>query len=277
MYIEMSDKVNLYVKQSGEGVPCIFIHGGPGEGSLDFEVLGGNSLESFMKIIYFDQRGSARSGGTSDSDYSIERIIDDIEEIRKKLGIPKWIVMAHSFGGIIASKYVYIYHNFVDKLILLNTTLNLEDSFKSQINYGAELLSKEELQSTTYNSDLEKWKYIVNILIEKDIFYKLQYKDYNNFLRLNNVNNQIENFNATMANQAFNNKEYFTNYFHLTKEITVPVLVIAGNEDYAVGPNHYKNFMFPNKQIEIMQGKHVLYLENNEEFKLVIKEFIEDL
>ena len=52
MYIEMSDKVNLYVKQSGEGVPCIFIHGGPGEGSLDFEVLGGNSLESFMNIIY---------------------------------------------------------------------------------------------------------------------------------------------------------------------------------------------------------------------------------
>jgi proline iminopeptidase len=277
MYIEMSDKVNLYVKQSGEGVPCIFIHGGPGEGSLDFEVLGGNSLESFMQIIYFDQRGSARSGGTSDSDYSIERIIDDIEEIRKSLGISKWVVMAHSFGGIIASSYAYKYHNFVDKLILLNTTLNMEDSFNSQIHYGAELLSKEELQSTVYNSNLEKWKYIVNILIEKDIFYKLQYKDYNNFLRLNNVNNQIENFNATMANQAFSNKEYFTNYCDLTKEITVPVLVITGDEDYAIGPNHYKNFMFPNKKIEIMQGKHMLYLENNGEFKSVIKKFIEDL
>jgi proline iminopeptidase len=277
MYIEMSDKVNLYVKHSGYGVPCIFIHGGPGEGSLDFEVLGGNSLESFMQIIYFDQRGSARSGGTSDSDYSIERIIDDIEEIRKNLGISKWIVMAHSFGGIIASSYACKYHNFVDKLILLNTTLNMEDSLNSQIHYGAELLFKEEFQSTVYNSNLEKWKYIVNILIEKDIFYKLQYKDYNNFLRLNNVNNQIENFNATMANQAFSNKEYFTNYFDLTKEITVPVLVITGDEDYAVGPNHYKNFMFPNKKIEIMKGKHMLYLENNEEFKSVIKKFIEDL
>jgi proline iminopeptidase len=277
MYLEMSDKVNLYVKQSGEGIPCIFIHGGPGEGSLDFEVLGGNSLESFMNIIYFDQRGSARSGGSIEGDYSIERIIDDIEEIRKKLGISKWIVMAHSFGGIIAINYVYKYSKFVDKIILLNSTLNFEYSLESQIYYGSKLLGEENLQLDTYNSTIEKWQYIVNILIEKDIFYKLQYRDYNNFLRVNDVSDQIENFNETMANQAFSNQDYFINYFELTKEITVPVLVITGNEDYAVGPNHYKNFKFPNKNIRIMQGKHMLYLENNEQFKSVIKDFIEDL
>lgn len=275
MFMEMSDKVSIYVKQSGEGVPCVFIHGGPGEGSLDFEALGGNSLESFMRITYFDQRGSARSGGTADDDYSIGRIVDDIEEMRSKLRITKWVVMAHSFGGIIATNYVCKYQKYVDKLIMMNTTLYMEDSFKSQIHYGSELLSKEELQAAINNSNLEEWRHIVNKLIEKDMFYKLQYKDYNNFLRVNNVSNQIENFNISMASQAFDNKEYFTNYFGFTKEITVPVLVITGSEDYAVGPNHYKNFMFPNKKVKIMQGKHMLYLENNEEFKVVIKEFIE--
>lgn len=275
MYIEMSDKVNLYLNQSGENTSCIFIHGGPGEGSLDFEVLGGNSLESFMKMIYFDQRGSARSGGNNTDNYSMERIIEDIEEVRKNLGISRWIVMAHSFGGIVATNYVYKYHNFVDKLILLNATLNMKDSFESQIYYGTKLLSEGELQSTTYNSTLEEWHYVVNKLIQKNIYYKLQYKDYNNFLQLNNVSNQIENFNATMANQAFSNKEYFENYMNLTKEIAVPVLIITGDEDYAVGPNHYKNFMFPNKKVKILKGKHMLYLENNEEFKSVVREFIE--
>ena len=67
MYLEMSDKVNLYVQQSGNGIPCIFIHGGPGGCSYDFEILGGNSLEGFMKLIYFDQRGSGRSEGDKDS------------------------------------------------------------------------------------------------------------------------------------------------------------------------------------------------------------------
>lgn len=275
MYIEMSDKVNLYVKQSGEGIPCIFIHGGPGEGSLDFEELGGNSLESFMQMIYFDQRGCARSGGTISDDYSIERMINDIEEIRKKLGVPKWIVMAHSFGGIIATNYACKYQRFVDKLILINSTLYMEESLKNQADYGAKLLFREKPQSIVGNTVLEKWHYIVNKLIERDLFYKLQYKHYENFLRVNDVSNQIENFNTVMANQAFINKEYFINYFDITKKITVPVLIITGNEDYAIGPYHYKNFMFPNKKVKVIKGKHMLYLENNEKFKSVIRDFIE--
>jgi len=273
VYIKMNDEVNLYVKQSGKGLPCIFIHGGPGEGSLDFEILGGNVLEQYMQITYFDQRGSARSEGASTDDYSIERLTADIEEIREKLGIPKWIVMAHSFGGIIAANYVHKYQNYVHKLILLNATLSMEDSFISQIVYGTILLN-EKNSPEKCNYDLEKWQSIVSKLLEKDIFYKLQYEDYNNFVKLNEVSNGIENFNANMSKQAFNNKEYFKSYFELTKEITVPVLVITGNEDYAIGPNHYKNFMFPNEEIKVIHGKHMLYLENNEEFKAAVREFI---
>lgn len=271
----MSDKVNLYIERSGEGAHCLFVHGGPGEGSLDFQTLGGNSIENFMQMIYFDQRGCARSGGTASDDYSIERMIDDIEEIRKKLGVSKWIVMAHSFGGIIATNYAYKYQKFVEKLILLNSTLYMEESLNNQVEYGAKLLLGEKFQSIVGNSVLEKWQYIVNKLIEKDIFYKLQYKNYKNFLKVSDVSNQIENFNTAMANQAFSNKEYFTNYFDITKQVIVPVLIITGNEDYAIGPDHYKNFMFPNKKIKIIQGKHMAYLENNEEFKSVIREFIE--
>lgn len=277
MYLEMSDKVNLYVQQSGNGIPCIFIHGGPGGCSYDFEILGGNSMEDFMKLVYFDQRGSGRSEGDNNSNYSIDRLVEDIEEIRKKLGISKWIVMAHSFGGIIAVNYVSKYQKFVDKLILLNCTLNLEDSLKNQIYYGSEILSQEKLQLDAFNSVLEKWKYVFDMLIKKDIFYKLQYKDYSNFLKVNDTISEIKNINTSMANQAFNNIGYFINYFDLTKEIIIPVLVITGDEDFAIGPDHCNNFIFPNKKVQIIQGKHILYFENNEEFNLIIKEFIEDL
>jgi len=277
MYLEMSDKVNLYVKQSGNGIPCVFIHGGPGGCSYDFEILGGNSLESFMKMLYFDQRGSGRSGGDANSDYSIDRIVEDIEEIRKGLGIGKWVVMAHSFGGIIAVNYVYKYQKFVDKLILLNATLNIEDSLINQIYYGYKLLHKEELQSSVFSSVLEKWQYVFNLLNEKNIFYKLQYRDYSNFAKVNDIISEIKNINTAMANQAFKNKEYFVSYFHITKEIDVPVLVIAGSEDFAIGPNHHENFIFSNERIEIIKGKHILYVENIQELKMVIKAFIENL
>ncbi|WP_346928550.1 alpha/beta hydrolase [Clostridium sp.] len=274
MYIEMNDKVNLYVKQSGQGIPCIFVHGGPGEGSLDFEVLGGNALEGFMNMIYFDQRGSARSEGDEETDYSIDRLVEDMEEIRMKLGISKWIVMAHSFGGIIATNYAHKYEEFIDKLILLNVSLSMEDSFKSQIYYGAKLLSEYELKTIDAKSDMEKWQQIVTILIKKDIFYKLQYEEYDNFIKLREVSNTIDSFNATMANQGLSNKEYFKSCFDLAKKITVPVLVVTGDEDYAVGPDHHKNFMFPNMKTKILSGKHMLYIENKMEIKSVIEAFI---
>ncbi|WP_346936619.1 alpha/beta hydrolase [Clostridium sp.] len=274
MYLEMSDKVNLHVKKSGQGIPCIFVHGGPGEGSLDFEVLGGNALEGFMNMIYFDQRGSARSEGDEETDYSIDRLVEDMEEIRMKLGISKWIVMAHSFGGIIATNYAHKYGEFIDKLVLLNVSLSMEDSFKSQIYYGAKLLSEYELKTIDAKSDMEKWQQIVTILIKKDIFYKLQYEEYDNFIKLREVSNTIDSFNATMANQGLSNKEYFKSYFDLTKKITVPVLVVTGDEDYDVGPDHHKNFMFPNMKTKILSGKHMLYMEKKMEIKSVIEAFV---
>lgn len=274
MYLEMNDKVNLYIKQSGHGVPCIFVHGGPGEGSLDFEVLGGNALEGFMNMIYFDQRGSARSEGDEETDYSIDRLVEDMEEIREKLGISKWIVMAHSFGGIIATNYAHKYGEAIDKLILLNVTLSMEDSFKSQIDHGVKLLSEYDLKTIDAKSYMEKWQQIVTSLIEKDIFYKLQYEEYNNFVKLREVSNTIDSFNASMANQALSNKEYFNSFFDITKKVDIPVLVIAGNEDYAVGPDHHENFMFSNMETKIISGKHMLYMENKEEVKSVIEAFI---
>jgi len=52
MHLKMSDNVNLYLKQSGNGITCIFILGGPGGCSYNTEILGGNSLEGFMKLLY---------------------------------------------------------------------------------------------------------------------------------------------------------------------------------------------------------------------------------
>lgn len=277
MLLMMEDKVKLYVKKSGNGIPCLFIHGGPGEGSLDFETLGGKVLEDFMEMVYFDQRGCARSGGNCEEDYSLDRINQDIEEIRVALGIDKWVVLAHSFGGIIAANYTLKYKKYIKGLILLNSTLNMEESFKSQIHYGSMLLPKEELINAKFSSVFEEWQSIVGKLVEKDLLYKLQYDAYENYIRLNEVNNTIENFNGTMARQAFANKEYFSNFFRITEKINTPVLIIAGDEDYAVGPEHYKNFKFPNKTVKLIKGKHMLYLEKRIEFKKCVQDFLEKL
>lgn len=273
MYIKTSDNINLYLEKKGEGMPCLFIHGGPGASSIDFEEIAGDELEKFAQMIYFDQRGSGRSKGSKDSDYSISRLIEDIDEIRKSLGIDKWCIIAHSFGGIIAANYAYRYEENIEKLILLNATLSLKDSLISQIYHGEEILGEEH--SEYGEKYIKRWNEVAGKLINNDEYYKLQYNAYHNYQKVNNLDSSIINFNTSMAAQAFSNTEYFEEYYSLTKEIKSPVLVIAGKDDYAIGTNHYKNFAFPNKEIRLLKGKHILYLENKKETLNHIIDFIE--
>jgi proline iminopeptidase len=272
LFLEMSDKIKIFVNEAGKGMACVFIHGGPGAWSYEFETFCGDNLESTMKMVYLDQRGCGRSEGDHNSDYSIGRMVEDIEEVRKKLNITKWIVLAHSFGGIIALNYVHKYGSYVEGLILANCTLNMKDSLESQIEYGSKLLNQGELQKKSNETIMERWQKSFTSLIEKDIFYKLQYNDYNNYLKVNEISSSMEN--TSMAQQAFDNEEYFSSFYSLTKEIIIPVLVIAGDEDYAIGCDHYKKLMFPKSKTEIIKGKHVLYLESRESFIKTINRFI---
>lgn len=272
MYIKTSDNINLYLEKKGEGVPCLFIHGGPGASSIDFAELAGDELEKVAQMIYFDQRGSGRSQGSEESDYSLRRLVDDIDEIRVSLGIEKWNIIAHSFGGIIAVNYACRYERNIEKLVLLNVTLSLKDSLISQIHHGEEMLGQEH--SEYGENYISRWNEVAGKLINNDKYYKLQYIYYENYQRVNELDSSIINFNTAMAAQAFNNTEYFLEYYSLTKDIKIPVLIIAGDEDYAIGTEHYKNFNFPKKEIHVLRGKHILYLENKKETLNYIRDFI---
>lgn len=273
MFIKTSDKIKLYLKQSGQGTPCIFIHGGPGAWSKDFEIFCGTYLEKTMQMIYLDQRGCGRSTGDDTTDYSINRIIEDIEDVRKKLNIDKWILLAHSFGGIIATNYAKKYEKHVECVILVNCTLNMKASLQSQIDKGYELL---KLDNKEYSNDLiGTWKNIAYDLIKKDSYYNLQYKDYNNYLKVNNIDNEM--MNTSMSKQAFDNGSYFINYCNMSKYIKIPVLIIIGDEDYAIGVNHHKEFGFLNSITKTIKGKHTPYLEDTFELVSIINEFVFNL
>lgn len=81
-----SDSTKLFTKISGNGDLCIYVHGGPGMWSDSFENLKGKNLESRLKMVYYDQRGSGRSFAATNNDYSVNRMVEDIEDVRKKTG-----------------------------------------------------------------------------------------------------------------------------------------------------------------------------------------------
>lgn len=274
MFINTNDNINLYVNEKGNGIPCIYIHGGPGSWSKDFELFCGVYLEKHLRMIYMDQRGCGRSGGNESTNYSIRDLVKDIETVRKELNLDKVILLSHSFGGIIAVNYAYKYPQNIKSLILLNSTLNLEDSLSSQIEYGCDLLNYNLDKYINYPI-IKTWREISYKLIQKDLYYKLQYKEYENFLRMNALDKDFENH--SMSKQAFDNEEYFENYYYITEYIRVKTLVISGDEDYAIGIKHHLNFKFKNYILKDIKSKHTPYLEDTLELVEIINDFVSKL
>ncbi|KAF2515487.1 alpha/beta hydrolase [Flavobacterium zhairuonense] len=267
-----SDGVPLFLKVSGKGEICIFVHGGPGAWSKSFEEFGGNVLEDKLKMCYYDQRGCGRSGSPSDNNYSMDRMINDIEEIRAHLKTSKIFIIGHSFGGILATKYAEKYPQHVKGLILLNATLDINDSLLNQIAFMSKILG-EDFSVKNKDSILKTFFEAKTKIKKTDLDYKMLSDDRTIVEKLDSIDNS-EKRNSSFAQYALSGPLYFSDFTKETASIKVPTLIISGTKDNNIGPNHYRLFKFPNQEIKIINGGHILYYEQNKEFKNTIEKFV---
>ena len=96
----------MYWEVSGnpEGVPIVFLHGGPGAGASPLHRRFFNP--EYYKIIIFDQRGSGRSRPFADIvNNTTQYLVSDMETLRQYLGINKWILFGGSWGSSLALAY----------------------------------------------------------------------------------------------------------------------------------------------------------------------------
>ena len=118
-FIGLDSSHQMYWEISGnrDGVPIVFLHGGPGAGSSGLHRRYFDP--EFYKIVIFDQRGSGRSKPFAEvRNNSIQHLIDDIEVLRKSLNIDKWFLFGGSWGSALALAYGIKYPDKVLGFIL---------------------------------------------------------------------------------------------------------------------------------------------------------------
>ena len=96
----------IYWEQSGnpEGVPVVFLHGGPGAGSAPVHRRFFDP--QFYRIVVFDQRGCGRSMPLGElHDNTTAHLVADMEKLRTHLGIPGWLLFGGSWGSTLALAY----------------------------------------------------------------------------------------------------------------------------------------------------------------------------
>lgn len=262
-----SDGVELYVKVKGEGTPCLYIHGGPNSGSYWAEKFTGDLFEKHFQMIYLDQRGCCRSTSPKDNEYSMNRMIKDFEEVRKALGIKKWVTMSHSFGGLTQTGYSKKHPEVIEGMIMICSTLNWN---KTMINGFFKNACKElDIPFDFYKENdsisiPERAQILIDKLVEKDVMWKFGFSSKENANLLGQVFGEIKNFNWSSEKYIINHSSYKEDFTQYSKDIELPVLFVYGQKDISVGLEHYKDIKFPNMILWKVNSGHMPFMEDKE-------------
>ena len=168
-----TDGTAIYYRTFGSGKPLLIINGGPGMNSDGFESLAVSFSQNYRAIIY-DQRGTGRSvlNKIDSTTVTMKHMLEDIEGIRKQLGIDTWSILGHSFGGMLASAYAAEYPRHIDKMTLsssggidlglLNYARVSIDSklTKADLDSVAYWAAKIEAGDTSHHARLERGRHL---------------------------------------------------------------------------------------------------------------------
>ena len=115
----------------GDKTPILLLHGGPGVPSYYLEPLA--ALGEERPVIFLDQLGCGRSDRHVDTSLmTIEKHIEQLEQVRSALGLEAFYLYGHSWGTMLGMDYYLKHPDRVKGLILaspaISTTLWMKDA-----------------------------------------------------------------------------------------------------------------------------------------------------
>lgn len=146
-FLETESLHSVYVEESGnpEGIPVIFLHGGPCSGTKP------DHRRFFdperYRIILFDQRGCGQSKPFGEiENNTTQHLIDDMERIRMRLNISQWLLFGGSWGAALGLLYAQQHPSRVLGMILRGVFLARKMDMDWFLKNGAGRIYPEQWQ-----------------------------------------------------------------------------------------------------------------------------------
>ncbi|MER2007674.1 MAG: alpha/beta hydrolase [Psychrobacillus sp.] len=272
MNVQINGKeLYIEVSESTSDKAVLFLHGGPGESCFEFTYHQAKRLGHRFKLIAMDQRGVCRSEAIHDGEsFSLNDLIDDCEVLRKYLGIQRWSIIGHSFGGYLATLYTHRYPNSIKKVIFEAPTFDFGLTGKALLLKTADLFKKyqqSDLQekclklanSFTSPKEIVEGFTELSTFLEDKRMHIYTYNFSNHTDTTIYTEDQWEGFydkSEIHFNRLKEEGEIFTSVLHLLKEIKIPCLLVLGEHDVVTCPIQIEAF-----NMDVSQGEVVL-IEN---------------
>jgi proline iminopeptidase len=101
--------------------PAAFIiHGGPGSDHSDLKATL-SPLSQTMQLVFFDHRGQGRSARGDAARYVLDENVEDMEALRRHLGLGPIVSIGTSYGGMVAMAHAARHPGAVSHLVLIVT------------------------------------------------------------------------------------------------------------------------------------------------------------
>lgn len=272
--------VSLFVEVIGTGPPLLLMHGGPG--ADHYTMLPFRDLADRHTLIFYDHRCNGRSTGAPVTSMTWENLTADADALRERLGVERWDVVGHSFGGHVALEYALRYPHRLAHLVLLDTG---GDSRWSRQN-APELLARRgysakqvELARRWFNGRFEP-REMLPMLMRIGHAYS-----YRRGLRLVllTARELMEGWRAKMRPEAliFAGTQLLRGWSVMDRlgEIQVATLVIAGRDDFIFPPEHQAQLAagIPNARLEIIErAGHNPHSERTDEVMKTVEAFLSE-
>lgn len=146
-YLDVDAGHRIYYEQVGNprGKPAVFVHGGPGGGG---DVNARRFFDpSAYRIVVFDQRGAGRSRPHASLEGNTTwDLVADMERLRARLEIDRWLVFGGSWGSTLALAYAETHPEPVSELVLRGVFLLRKSELRWFYQHGASELYPERWQ-----------------------------------------------------------------------------------------------------------------------------------
>lgn len=281
-------KFKVWTKRFGNHptIKVLLLHGGP---AMTHEYL--ESFESFFpqegfEFYEYDQLGSYYSDQPSDSSlWTIERFVDEVEQVRKALGLDQsnFYLYGNSWGGILALEYALKYQQHLKGLMISNMMSSIDAYSK----YGLQLRSKMPKAIVDSLLDFEA-KGLYNDPTYQRLLVSEYYKKH--ICRLEEwpdaVNRTFKHVNYPIYLMMQGPSEFSVagRLLHWDRskdlaQITVPTLTIGATHD-TMDPEHMKWMSTQVKRGRFLlcpNGSHLCMWDDQEHFFPGVIKFIKDV
>lgn len=266
---------------NGANNTVLLLHGKNFNGYYWKDVMAGLQAKGF-RVIVPDQVGWGRSDKPN-LHYSFHLLSANTKALLDSLKINKVIVIGHSMGGMLASRFALMYPQMVEKLVLENP-IGLED-YKTFVPYQPleKLVAKEK--KATYES-YKKYQ---------QGYYPVWKPEYEQYVKAQAEALSAPNFpKIAWANAVTYQMIYEQPIVYELGNITVPTLLFIGQEDrtivgkdlltdeqkskYGQYPALGKkvNQLIKNSQLIEMEGiGHIPHIQDLERFQTALLKFLE--